>query len=175
MNDQPQVSKKSIMLNYGLLLGFASIIIGLINYVAGDIYQPHWSLIVGSIVVTIAIIILGIKKIKESNSGFLSISDAIKAGLGISLIAALVNIVYLMIFYNIIEPTYFEDMAKVQEQVIIEKYPNLTDQELEGALKGSAMFLNTGANVTMTLIFSLFSGLIISLIGGLIMRKSEEG
>ena len=74
-----------------------------------------------------------------------------------------------------IEPTYFEDMAKVQEQTIIEKYPNLTDQELEGAIKGSAMFLNTGANITMTLIFSLFIGLIISLIGGLIMKKSEEG
>jgi len=36
------------------------------------------------------------------------------------------------------------------------------------------MFANTGANITMTLIFSLFIGLIVSLIGGLIMRKSDE-
>jgi len=73
-----------------------------------------------------------------------------------------------------IEPEYFNNMLKFQEQMIIEKYPNLTDEELEGAIKGSAMFANTGANVTMTIIFSLFIGLIISLIGGLIMRKSDE-
>ena len=174
MEDQPQVSRKSIMLNYGLLMGFASIIVALINYVLGDIYDPHWSLIVGSLAVTTIIIILGIKKVKESNSGLLSIGDAIKTGLGISLISAIVYIIYLLLFYNMIEPEYFNNMLKFQEQMIIEKYPNLTDEELEGAIKGSAMFANTGANVTMTIIFSLFIGLIISLIGGLIMRKSDE-
>ena len=174
MEDQPQVSRKSIMLNYGLLMGFASIIVALINYVLGDIYDPHWSLIVGSLAVTTIIIILGIKKVKESYSGLLSIGDAIKTGLGISLVSAIVYIIYLLLFYNMIEPEYFNNMLKFQEQMIIEKYPNLTDEELEGAIKGSAMFANTGANVTMTIIFSLFIGLIISLIGGLIMRKSDE-
>ena len=174
MEDQPQVSRKSIMLNYGLLMGFASIIVALINYVLGDIYDPHWSLIVGSLAITTIIIILGIKKVKESNSGLLSIGDAIKTGLGISLVSAIVYIIYLLLFYNMIEPEYFNNMLKFQEQMIIEKYPNLTDEELEGAIKGSAMFANTGANVTMTIIFSLFIGLIISLIGGLIMRKSDE-
>jgi len=36
------------------------------------------------------------------------------------------------------------------------------------------MFMNTGANLTVTIIVSLFFGLIISLIAGLVMRKSEE-
>ena len=175
MEDQPQVSRKSIMLNYGLLMGFASIIVALINYVVSEnLYEPHWLLMVGSFAVTIIIIILGIKKVKESNSGFLSVSDAIKTGLGISLISAIVYIIYLLIFYNMIEPEYFDNMLQFQEQMIIEKYPNFTDEELEGAIKGSAMFANTGANITMTLIFSLFIGLIVSLIGGLIMRKSDE-
>ena len=175
MEDQPQVSRKSIMLNYGLLMGFASIIVALINYVVSEnLYEPHWLLMVGSFAVTIIIIVLGIKKVKESNSGFLSVSDAIKTGLGISLISAIVYIIYLLIFYNMIEPEYFDNMLQFQEQMIIEKYPNFTDEELEGAIKGSAMFANTGANITMTLIFSLFIGLIVSLIGGLIMRKSDE-
>ena len=175
MEDQPQVSRKSIMLNYGLLMGFASIIVALVNYVVSEnLYEPHWLLMVGSLAVTIIIIILGIKKVKESNSGFLSVSDAIKTGLGISLISAIVYIIYLLIFYNMIEPEYFDNMVQFQEQMIIEKYPNFTDEQLEGAIKSSAMFANTGANITMTLIFSLFIGLIISLIGGLIMRKSDE-
>ncbi|MEL4455858.1 DUF4199 domain-containing protein [Lutimonas vermicola] len=174
MENQPNTSKKSIMLNYGAILGFASIIVMLINYVIGDIYQPHWSLMIFSLAVTSTIIVYGLKKAKEMNSGFLSVGEAIKTGLGISLISALIYIVYLFIFYNMIEPDYFINMAKVQEQMIIERYPNLTDEQMEGAIKNAGMFANTGANLTLTMIISLFFGLIISLIAGLVMKKTEE-
>ena len=174
MEDQTQNSRKSIMLNYGLLLGFVSIIFALVNYVFGDIYQPHWSLMIASMVITSTIIVLGLIKVKEMNSGFLSVGESIKTGLGISLISAVIYIVYLLIFYNMIEPDFFTNMVKVQEQMILENYPNLTDEQLEGAKKNAAMFASTGVNVTITLIMSLFFGLIISLIAGLIMKKSEE-
>src|SRR5210317_1848031 len=121
MENQPNTSKKSIMLNYGAILGFASIIVMLINYIVGDIYQPHWSLMIFSLAVTSTIIVFGLKKVKEMNSGFLSVGEAIKTGLGISLISALIYIVYLFIFYNMIEPDYFINMVKVQEQMIIER------------------------------------------------------
>lgn len=174
MENQPQNSRKSIMLNYGLLLGFASIIIALINYVIGDLYEPHWSLMVGSLAVTSVIIILGIKKVKELNTGFLSIGDAIKTGLGISLISSIIYMVYLLIFYNVIEPQFFDNMLEFQEQAILERYPNFSDEQLEQAKKGSAMFANAGVNLTLTIIFSLFIGLIISLLAGLVMRKSDD-
>jgi hypothetical protein len=174
MEKQPQNSRKSIMLNYGLLLGFASIIIALINYMIGDLYEPHWSLMVGSLAVTSVFIILGIKKVKELNTGFLSIGDAIKTGLGISLISSIIYMVYLLIFYNVIEPQFFDNMLEFQEQAILERYPNFSDEQLEQAKKGSAMFANAGANLTLTIIFSLFIGLIISLLAGLVMRKSDD-
>jgi hypothetical protein len=174
MKDQPKTSGKSIMINYGLLLGFVSIIIALVNYVFGDLYKPHLILIVVSLVASITVIVLGIKKFKDLNGGFLSVGQAIKTGLGIALISALVYAAYLIIFFNFIETSYFENMAAVQEQTIAEKYPNLTDEQMEAAVKNAAMFNNTGANITMSLIFSLFFGLIISLIGGLVMKKADE-
>ena len=174
MENQPQISKKSIMLNYGLVLGIASILVSLVNYVIGDIYEPHWSLMVGSLIITSAIIVMGLKKQKEVNEGLLSLGEAIKIGLGITLISTLIVIAYLVIFYNVIEPDYFTNMVKFQEQMIAEKYPNLTDEQLESAQKNAAMFANTGVNLTITLIVSLFFGLIISLIAGLVMKKTEE-
>ena len=174
MEDQPKLSAKSIMLNYGLMLGFVSIIIALVNYVFGDLYKPHWVVIVISLLASAAVIVLGVKKLKELNGGFLSIGQAIKTGLGIALISGLIYAVYLAVFVNYIEPAFFENVAAVQEQTIIEKYPNLTDEQLEGAIKNTAMFNNTGANVTMSLMFSLIFGLIVSLITGLIMKRSEE-
>ena len=174
MEDQPKSTTKSIMLNYGLVLGLASIIVMLINYVFGDLYEPHWSIMVISLVVTSAIIVMALKKVKEGNSGFLSLGEAIKTGLGISLVSAIIYGVYLLIFYNVIEPDYFANMIEFQEQMIAERYPQLTDEQLEGAQKNAAMFASTGPNLTITIIVSLFFGLIISLIAGLVMKKSNE-
>jgi len=174
MENQPTTSKKSIMLNYGVYLGLASILIALVNYVIGDIYDPHWSLIVVSLAVTVAILVFGIKKIKEGNEGLLSLGEAIKTGLGISLVSVLIYCVYLFIFYSFIEPEFFDNMLKVQEQVMLEKYPNMSDEQLEGAKKGAAAFANIGVNIGMTIFMSLFFGLIISLITGLIMKKTNE-
>ena len=174
MEDQPKLSAKSIMLNYGLMLGFISIIVALVNYVFGDLYKPHWILIVVSLLLTTAVIVLGVKKLKELNGGFLSVGQAIKTGLGIALVSALIYAAYLAVFFNFIEVSYFENVAAVQEQTIMESYPNLTDEQLEGAIKNAAMFNNTGANVTMAIMFSLFFGLIVSLITGLIMKRSQE-
>ena len=174
MEDQPKLSAKSIMLNYGLMLGFVSIIIALVNYVFGNIYEPHWILMVVSFLATITVIVLGVKKLKELNGGFLSLGQAIKIGLGIALISALIYAAYLAIFINYIEPAYFENIAAVQEQKIMESYPNMSDEQLEAMIKQAAMFNNTGANVTMAIMFSLIFGLIVSLITGLIMKRSEE-
>ena len=74
---EDQTSTKQIMLNYGLMLGFVSILISVANYAVGDIYKPHWAIQVVSLIATIAVIVLGIKKVKELNNGFLSLGDAL--------------------------------------------------------------------------------------------------
>ena len=173
MENQPAVSRKSIMVNLGILMGFASIVTQLLFYAFGNIYDPHWSLIVLSLTVTTFFIVLGIKKVKESQNGFLSMGDALKTGLGIALISAIIYSVYLVIFQHLIEPSYFDNLAVIQEQTIIEQNPNLTDEQLEQAKGFAAMFNNSGVNAAITIVISLFLGLIISFFAGLVMKKSE--
>jgi hypothetical protein len=173
MENQPSVSRKSIMTNFGVLLGFASIIIQLLIYVFGDIYEPHWGFIVFSIAVSAAFIVMGIKKVKTSQGGFLSMGDSLKTGLGIVLISAIIYAIYLAIFQNFIEPDYFDNLALIQEQAILEQNPDMTDEQLEQAKGFAAMFNNSGVNAAISIIFSLFLGLIISFFAGLIMKKSE--
>lgn len=173
MENQPTISRKNIMINFGILMGFASIVIQLLIYVFGNIYEPHWGFIVLSVALTALFIVLGIKKVKDSQEGFLSMGDAIKTGLGIALISSLVYSVYLVVFQHLIEPSYFENLALLQEQTIIEQNPELTDEQLEQAKGFAAMFNNSGVNVAITIVFSLFLGLIISFFSGLIMKKSE--
>ncbi len=173
MENQPAVSRKSIMVNFGLFMGFASIVVQLLIYVFGNIYEPHWSFIVLSLAVSTLFIVLGIKKVKELQNGLLSMGDALKTGLGIALISAIIYTVYLVIFQHLIEPSYFDNLALIQEQAIIEQNPNLTDEQLEQAKGFAEMFNNSGVNAAITIVISLFLGLIISFFAGLVMKKSE--
>ena len=118
MENQPTLTRKNIMINFGVLMGFASIVTQLLIYVFGDVYKPHWSFIVLSIALTTLFIVLGIKKVKGIQDGMLSMGDALKTGLGIVLISAVVYSIYLYVFQHFIEPSYFDNLALIQEQAI---------------------------------------------------------
>ena len=172
--ENQEITPKQIMLNYGLMLGFASILISVALYAMGKTYDPHWSVGVFSTLITAVVVILGIKKIKEFNGGFLSLSEALKTGLGIALISGLIFVVYNLIFVTFIEPEYFARMMEVQQQKLIETYPNFSDEQLEASLEMAKKMSGPMINSAIIIIGSLFLGFVISLIGGLIMKKSDE-
>ncbi|PKP11169.1 MAG: DUF4199 domain-containing protein [Bacteroidetes bacterium HGW-Bacteroidetes-3] len=172
--ENQEVSPKQIMLNYGLMLGFASILISVALYAMGKTYDPHWSVGVFSTLITVVVIILGIKKIKELNGGFLSLSEALKTGLGIALVSGLIFVVYNLIFVTFIEPEYFARMLEVQQQKMLETYPNFSDEQLEASSEMAKKMSGPFINSAIIVIGSLFLGFVISLIGGLIMKKSDE-
>ena len=167
-------SSKQIMLNYGLILGFVGILINVAVFAMGQTYDPHWSVAVIGIAAMIAIVVAGIKKVKELNNGFLSLGQALKVGLGIALISAIVGIIYTFIFTNYIEPEYYSRIIEVQQQTILDKYPNFSDEQIEMANANIEKFSGPAMGTAFALIGSLFIGFIIALIAGLIMKKSEE-
>jgi hypothetical protein len=171
---EDQTSTKQIMLNYGLMLGFISILLSVANYAVGDIYEPHWANQVVSFIATIAVIVLGIKKVKEFNNGFLTLGEALKTGLGIALVSGILFLIYFFVFTNFIEPEFYVRTLEVREQAILEGYPNLTDEQLEGAMAMQKKLNGPLFMSAIILIFSLFIGFIIALIGGLIMKKAKD-
>ncbi|WP_372770098.1 DUF4199 domain-containing protein [Lutibacter sp.] len=172
--ENQEISPKQIMLNYGLILGFALILFNVALYAMGKTYDQHWSVGVITTLITVAAIILGIKKIKELNVGFLSLSEALKTGLGIALVSGIIYAIYMLLFANFIEPEFFARMTEVQHQKMIETYPNFTDEQLEASAEMGKKFSGPVISSAAIIIGSLFLGFIIALIGGLIMKKSDE-
>ncbi|MGV8945981.1 MAG: DUF4199 domain-containing protein [Lutibacter sp.] len=172
--ENQEITPKQIMLNYGLMLGFATILINVALYATGKTYDPHWSVGIISILITVVVIILGIKKIKDLNGGFLSLSEALKTGLGIALISGIITVLYTLIFTTFIEPEYFARVMEVQQQKMLEAYPNFTDEQLEASLGMAKKMSGPVITSAIAIIGSLFFGFIIALIGGLIMKKSDE-
>ena len=172
--ENEKLSAQSVMLNNGFILGLISILIGVVNYAFGNVYEPHWIVAVVSTLATIAFIVLGIKKIKENNNGFLKLGEALKVGLGIALISGIIGVVYLFVFTSYIEPDFYENMVKVQELKIMEQYPNMSDEQLDASKEMAGKFIGPGVTTAFTIAGSLFFGFIIALIAGLIMKKSED-
>ena len=174
MENQKSSSSKQVMLNYGLMLGVVSILIAVANYAFGNVYKPHWSISIISGLATVVVIVLGLKVIKENNGGYLSLGESLKNGLGMALISGVIYVIYFYVFVNFIQADYFENLGAVQEASMIEMYPNMTDEQLENALEMSKKFSGFGMISAIVMIMSLFFGFVISLIAGLIMKKTQE-
>ena len=172
MENQQQPSNK-IALNYGLILGFVSILVSVVTYVMGAHYERDWKMGVLSFVIMIVIIIFGIKKFKELNNGFLSLGQGLKTGLGIALIGGIISIAYTLIFINFIEPDFLQKTLELAEQKLLDD-PNLSEEQIEQAIEMQKKFSGPGMIAAFGLLWTLFLGFVISLVGSLAMQKKEN-
>ncbi|MDX5586305.1 MAG: DUF4199 domain-containing protein [Aureibaculum sp.] len=173
MENQQKHSKRKIMINYGLLLAFLSILISVANYAIGDTYNPHWAINVVSVIIMIVILVLGIKKLKEINEGYLSLGEALKTGIGIALLAALIFVIYFYVFAKFIEPEFINRTNEVNLAKALERSPNMTEEAMEMQENMTKKYFFV-FSFGFIFIFNLFIGFVVSLITGLVMKKTDE-
>lgn len=173
MENQQKPSRKSIMLNYGLYLGVASILLSVLNYSFGNVYEPHWSLNVLGIAILIVFAVLGIKKYKDANDGLLSLGQALKTGIGISLLGAIIFMIYFYVFAKFIEPEFIARTTEINLEKAIESRPNISQEALDAQENMTKKYF-FAFSFGFILIVNLFIGFIVSLIAGLVMQKKEE-
>ncbi len=172
MEDQQKPTKK-IALNYGVYLGFASILISVVMYAMGKQHEQGWEVGVLSFVVMATIIVLGIKKYKEMNGGFMTLGQGIKTGVGIALIGGIISIIYTLIFITFIEPDSLEQGMEIARQKMMDN-PNLSEEQIEAQMEMAEKFSGPGIIAAFGLLWTLFLGFIISLIGSAILQKKEN-
>ena len=168
-----QASVKSVALNYGGLLGVVSILISVIAYVMNVHLERPWWLSVLSIAAMILFIVYGLKAFKMGNDGFLSLGEAIKVGLAISLIAGIISVLYNYIFMSFIEPEFVNQMMDMTQQKMMEDNPNMPQEQMDMAMSFTRKMMSPGIMFAIGIIFSLFLGFIISLISGVVMKENR--
>ncbi|NQW35402.1 MAG: DUF4199 domain-containing protein [Flavobacteriales bacterium] len=167
-------STKQIALTYGLILGFVSIAFAVVLYAMGKHLDGGSLNTIGSLVITIGIIVFGLRTFKIGNGGFLSLSEALKTGLAIVLIGTIISLLYTYVFMTYIEPNFMSQVMELQQQKALEANPNLTDEQLEAMETITKKFSSPMIIMAVGLVWSLFIGFVISLIAGLIMKKAPE-
>lgn len=167
-------STKQIALTYGLILGFLSIAFAVIMYALGKHLEGGTLNTVVSLLLNIGFIVFGLRAFKLANGGMLSLSEALKTGIAVALIGSILSLIYTYIFMTFIEPNFMEQVLELQQTKMLEKNPNISDEQLEAMANMSKKFSSPAIIMAIGLVWSLFLGFIISLIAGLIMKKAPE-
>ncbi|CAI8392385.1 MAG: Uncharacterised protein [Flavobacterium sp. SCGC AAA160-P02] len=165
-----QVSSKNIMLKYGVYLAVSSILINLVFYATGTLLTLTWALGLIGILLMVVVLVMGIKKYREINGGLLSWGQAVKIGLGITMVSAIIAVIWSLVF-NYIDPTIKEQAMELQRQTW--ENANMTTEQIEAAEEMTKSLSSPAIESAIQIIASAFFGFIISAIGGAVMKKSE--
>lgn len=165
----PSIQK--IALNYGVLLGLFTIVLQVISYALDTHIDRPWWLTFGQLLISIAIIVLGLKAFKNENNSYLTFGQSIKTGLAISLIAGIISIIFNYIFITYIDPDFIQKTMDFTREEMA-KNPNLTEEQINMSMEMSAKFMTPWIMSAFAIIGTMFFGFIISVIAGLALRKN---
>lgn len=166
-------SIKNTMITYGLLLGGISIVFNLMLFFLGMHYEQSTAVGIVSIVIMIGVLLFAFIQYKKSNDGFISLSEAIKIGLGASLISAILGILYTFLLTEVLDPGMMEKVLDLQMEKIRANNPEMSQEAMDATRSMSEKFSTPFIRSAIQLIIALFIGFIVSLIGGLIVKKSK--
>ncbi|MBX2926408.1 MAG: DUF4199 domain-containing protein [Saprospiraceae bacterium] len=174
--EQKPVSKWPVALRWGIIGGLASAAVSMIWHVAGlTSYEGGFSggNMLGMVVgwgITLGAISMGIKQYRDDmQGGYITFGSAFGTGVLVALVMAVITGIFTAVFMSVIAP---EIMDTVMEQTR-EKLEGqgMDDDQIEEALKYSAMFTGPVAMSVFAFFGGMFSGVIFSLIGAAIMKK----
>ncbi|MCJ7466090.1 MAG: DUF4199 domain-containing protein [Maribacter sp.] len=166
--NQPKTGKYA--LNFGLILGVISVIFGIMLYTLDMHYQRNTAVTIVGVLITVVVLFFAINQFKKNNDGFLTLSEALKVGVGAALIAAIIGVVYQYALANYIDPNF---MDKAMDAQMAEAMANgkMTSEQVEQGKEMGKKFFWVGYPIY--LIVSVLFGLIISLVIGLIIKKNK--
>ncbi|WP_369994045.1 DUF4199 domain-containing protein [Winogradskyella sp.] len=169
-HQKPKTGK--FALNYGLILGLVMISIAVIMYVTGMALEGvQWPNYLYYIIFPV-VIFYAIGQYKKANANVLSLGDALKVGVAIAVISAIVYVLYGFIFNYVIDPEFMAQALDVAKDKMLEN-PNMTEEQVEQSIKMIEMFTNPLIGSAFWIAMSALFGLIWSLIAGLVMKNNS--
>ena len=166
-------SLKSIIITYGLLLGGISVVFQLMLFFLDMHYKNDTTAGIVSLVIMIGIMLYAFIQYRKSNEGFLSLGEALKMGIGIALVSALIGVVYTQILMNVLDPDTMQKQMELSMETLKAENPEVPQEALETARSMQEKMSSPLILTAIQIVFALFFGFIISLIGGLIVKKSR--
>ena len=171
--DTQTPSIKSTIITFGVILGSISVAFQLMLFFLDMHYKNDSTAGIVSLIIMIGVLLYSFISFKKQNEGFLSLSEALKIGIGVSLVSALIGIVYTQILVNFLDPDTMKKSLEMSMDTMRAENPEMPQEALDTARSMQEKMSSPLIFSAVQIIFALFFGFIISLIGGLIVKKSR--
>lgn len=171
--ENKKITTAQIATNFGLLLGGTNILYGIMLFILDMHYQNDTATSLIGYGFLIGIIIWGIMRFKKINNGYLKLSEALKTGVGTALISGIVIAVYFVIMSQYIDPEFINKSIEYQKQKMLQENPEISLESVDKIFDMQKEFSGPVITSGFIIIFNLFFGFIISLVVGLILKKSQ--
>ena len=171
--DTQTPSIKSTIITFGVILGSISVAFQLMLFFLDMHYKNDSTAGIVSLIIMIGVLLYSFISFKKQNEGFLSLSEALKIGIGVSLVSALIGIVYTQILVNFLDPDTMKKSLELSMDTMRAENPEMPQEALDTARSMQEKMSSPLIFSAVQIIFALFFGFIISLLGGLIVKKSR--
>jgi len=159
-------------LTHGLMISAVLIIISLIFYIIGDLRNQFAGYL--TLAITIAGIIYFTFEYRNKNlGGYISYGESVGYGVLVGLIIGIVTGIFAYLLFTVISPELVEEARLEAERNLYRVNPNLTDEQVELALKMQYWMISPTGSLIMSIFGGAFQGLLISLIGGIFTKKKD--
>ena len=167
-------SLKSNIITYGIILGSISVVFQLMLFFLDMHYKNDSTAGIVALLITSGVLVYSFIVFKKNNEGYMTLSEALKIGLGVSLISAIIGIIYTQLLVNVLDPDTMQKSLELSIDNMRAQNPEIPKEALETARSMQEKMSSPLIFSAVQIIFSLFFGFIISLIGGLIVKKSRS-
>ena len=172
MENQKIITAKTA-LNFGLISGGVSIVYSLMLFFLDIHYQGGTATSLIGYALLIGLVLWAIMHFKKNNDGYISLSEALKTGVGTALISAIIVCIYTIVMIQYLDPEFLDKSIEYQKQKMLQENPEISLESVNKIFDMQKEFSGPFIISGFIIIFNLFFGFIISLIVGLIVKKSK--
>ena len=167
-SNTPQI--RNYAYKYGLIYGAITIVFSLMLHSMDLTYSgSNFPQIFGYVLLAV-LIILVIIAFRKDNEGKLSVGQATKIGTATALISAIITVLYIIFFANVIEPDFAEKLGELTSEQLREKATQLTEDQIAQQVAMQTKFFWVSYPFIL-IIYSLY-GLVLGWITGLFTKKA---
>ena len=167
-SNTPQI--RNYAYKYGLIYGAITIVFSLMLHIMDLTYSgSNFPQIFGYVLLAV-LIIWAVVSFRKDNQGKLSVGQATKIGTATALISAIITVLYIIVFANVIEPDFAEKLGELTSEQLREKAPQLTEDQIAQQVAMQTKFFWVSYPFIL-IVYSLY-GLVLGWITGLFIKKA---
>ena len=171
--ENQKITTATTALNFGLILGGVSLVFSLMLFFLDMHYQGETATSLMGYALLIGLILWAIMHFKKNNDGYISLSEALKTGVGAALISAIIVCIYTIVLIQYLDPEFLDKSIEYQKQKMLQENPEISVENVNKMFDMQKEFSGPFIISGFIIILNLFFGFIISLIVGLIVKKSN--